>query len=154
MEAEVTIKKEFTHIKLDDLSSVVSQIYEIGKLYKVWLFEASMGAGKTTFISKLCEYLAVEDHVSSPTFSLVNEYESSKIGSIYHFDFYRIEEEIEALDIGVEEYFYSGNLCLVEWPEMIPTFLPDSYLKIRISQNTHTTSRDIIITANGKGGIV
>ena len=99
----------------------------------VVIFEGEMGAGKTTFIKAVCQELGVTDPVSSPTFSIVNEYETSSNKRIYHFDFYRIEEEQEALDIGTLEYFDSGNLCLIEWPAKIPNLLPDHYLQVSIT---------------------
>jgi tRNA threonylcarbamoyladenosine biosynthesis protein TsaE len=153
MEVDIAIEKHYKNIGLEDLPTVAEAVFQLGKEYPIWLFNASMGSGKTTFIKSICSYLKVSDHVSSPTFSLVNEYESKQIGIIYHFDFYRIEDEREALDIGVEEYFYSGNLCLIEWPEMIPSFIPDSYLTIKINQSTSGTTRDITIKQHGKGGI-
>jgi len=98
----------------------------------IWCFYAEMGAGKTTLIKKVCEELGVLDAMSSPTFSIVNEYESFKKGTVYHFDFYRLETLEEALNIGVEEYLDSGSLCLIEWPELIEPLLPDDYLEINI----------------------
>ncbi len=98
---------------------------------KILLFYGEMGAGKTTFIKAFCAALGVEDTVSSPTFSIVNEYQSTK-GIIYHFDFYRLKNQTEALDLGMEEYLDSGHYCLIEWPEKIPDLLPENYLKINI----------------------
>lgn len=98
---------------------------------KIFLFYGEMGAGKTTFIKAFCAALGVEDTVSSPTFSIVNEYLSPK-GKIYHFDCYRLKNQTEALDFGIEEYLYSGNYCLIEWPEKIPDLLPENYLRISI----------------------
>ncbi len=117
---------------VDDLPRVAKRLLELGKDYPVWLFEGEMGAGKTTLIRAICEELGVEDNVSSPTFSLVNEYLSASGETLYHFDFYRLEDEEEALEIGIEEYFYSGNRCFVEWPSMIPSLLPDDALNIEI----------------------
>lgn len=99
--------------------------------HKVWLFYGEMGAGKTTLIKALCTYLGVEDPTSSPTFSIVNEYAGPQ-GPIYHFDFYRIQSEQEALDLGYEEYFYSGQYCFVEWPERIPSLLPEDAVSVHI----------------------
>ncbi|HAD97761.1 MAG TPA: tRNA (adenosine(37)-N6)-threonylcarbamoyltransferase complex ATPase subunit type 1 TsaE [Cryomorphaceae bacterium] len=100
---------------------------------QVLAIEGEMGAGKTTFIQSLCREMGVEDKVSSPTFSLVNEYYSPSYGSLYHFDFYRLEDENEALDMGVEDYLYSGNYCFMEWAEKISNLLPDTYDRLRIS---------------------
>ena len=116
----------------DNLKEAAKQIISFSKDIPVWLFDGTMGAGKTTLIKAICEVLEVSDNVTSPTFSLVNEYQTKKGETIYHFDFYRIKSEEEASDIGVEEYFYSKDLCFVEWPSMIPSLLPDDYISIRI----------------------
>ena len=99
---------------------------------RVIAFYGSMGAGKTTFITALCEALGVRDVVNSPTFTIVNEYRDGAGEPVYHFDFYRINRLSEALDIGLYEYFDSGALCLVEWPEMIEELLPEAVLKVQI----------------------
>lgn len=99
---------------------------------RILLFYGDMAAGKTTLIKALCSYLGVTDDTSSPTFSIVNEYSSPK-GIIYHFDFYRLQSEQEAYDLGYEEYFYSGNYCFVEWPEKIKNLLPENAVTVRIS---------------------
>lgn len=110
---------------------------------RVFVFQAPMGAGKTTFIKAICEHLHVEDSTSSPTFSIVNEYRSEQ-GPIYHFDFYRLKEEQEAFDLGYEEYFYSGDYCFIEWPEKIPNLIPEdaALVKIEVSDDQ---SRTIIL---------
>ena len=100
---------------------------------RVYAFYGKMGAGKTTFIKALCEELGVEDVVTSPTFALVNEYTSGEGDPIYHFDFYRIKKLEEVYDMGYEDYFYSGNLCLLEWPELIESILPDDAVKVTIT---------------------
>lgn len=108
--------------------------------HKIILFYGDMGAGKTTLIKALCKTWKVEDTPSSPTFSLINEYQL-KDQVVYHFDFYRLETESEAWDIGVESYFESGNICLVEWPERVPSFLPNKYHRIEIrilNENTRS----------------
>ena len=105
----------------------------------VWLFYGEMGAGKTTLIKALCQAWEVEDTVSSPTFALVNEYRTSKGQVVYHFDFYRIEDEEEATDIGLEEYFYSQRYCLVEWPTKIRNLLPESVYSYRDSSTRRPT---------------
>lgn len=107
---------------------------------RIFLLYGPMGAGKTTFIKYLCTQLNVKDSTSSPTFSIVNEYESAA-GPIYHFDFYRIKDEQEAFDFGYEEYFYSGAYCFVEWPEKIPNLLPEEAKEIHISIVDATTRK-------------
>ena len=102
--------------------------------HKVVLFNGLMGAGKTTFIKSLCKHLGVEDVTSSPTFSLVNEYKTLEGSSIYHFDLYRINSEIEALDMGIDDYLYSGNWCFIEWPEKIPNLLPDNVTTVTVRE--------------------
>lgn len=120
-----------------ELPSIARRLLEEVQDRKVWLFYGEMGVGKTTLIKALCEELGVKDTTSSPTFSIVNEYDSSD-GPIYHFDFYRIRSEQEALDLGYEEYFYSGQYCFVEWPELIPSLLPEDAAIIRIELSSRT----------------
>lgn len=105
----------------------------IGKA-NVLAFYGKMGAGKTTFIKALCEEFGVEDVITSPTFSIVNEYTDRDGNPIYHFDFYRIKKIEEVYDMGYEDYFDSGHLCLLEWPELIEDLLPDDVLKITITE--------------------
>ena len=100
---------------------------------RVYAFYGEMGAGKTTFIAEVCRLLGVEDDVSSPTFAIVNEYDTNDGDVLYHFDCYRLDSEEEALDIGAEEYFYSGNTCFIEWPERIEGLLPDDVVDVRIA---------------------
>jgi len=100
----------------------------------VFAFYGSMGAGKTSFIKAICEELGVTDVINSPTFAIINEYSLPDGGSIYHFDFYRIEKLEEAFDMGYEEYFYSGEYCFIEWPEMIESLLPENSLKVSIHE--------------------
>lgn len=98
-------------------------------------FYAPMGAGKTTFTVALCKALGVEDSVCSPTFTIINEYRTASGEPLFHFDFYRIKNNAEAMDIGVDDYFYSGCRCIMEWPENIEDLLPEDTLKIRIEVN-------------------
>ena len=105
---------------------------------RLFAFYGNMGAGKTTFIKAICEEIGVRDAVTSPTFAIVNEY-SSNIGPVYHFDFYRIKNQGEVIDLGFEDYAYSGNLCLMEWPELIEDLLPEETISVKIEE-----------TANGK----
>ena len=101
----------------------------------VFAFNGQMGAGKTTFIKALCEALDVSEVVTSPTFSIVNEYRSDETGElIYHFDFYRIKKIDEAYDMGCEDYFYSGAVCLIEWPELVEELLPQDTLRVTITE--------------------
>lgn len=102
----------------------------------VFAFYGKMGAGKTTFIKAVCEELGVEDVITSPTFAIVNEYRSDTTGElIYHFDFYRIKKIEEVYDMGYEDYFYSGALCFIEWPELIEELLPKEAVKVTIEEN-------------------
>lgn len=113
----------------DAAQEFVSQIGE----KRVFAFYGGMGAGKTTFIKAVCDQLGVNDAVTSPTFAIVNEY-NSQMGPIYHFDFYRIKRASEVLDIGFGDYIYSGNLCLMEWPELIEDFLPEETTIVKIME--------------------
>ena len=102
---------------------------------KIFAFYGKMGAGKTTFIKAICEELGVEDVITSPTFAIVNEYRSeTTMQLIYHFDFYRIKKLEEVYDMGYEDYFYSGALCFMEWPELIEELLPEDVVKVTISE--------------------
>jgi tRNA threonylcarbamoyladenosine biosynthesis protein TsaE len=116
---------------LSELPATAQALLSFAGNQKIFLFYGDMGAGKTTFIKALGEQLGVKDAVTSPTFSIVNEY-AGNTAKIYHFDFYRLKNQEEALDMGYEEYFYSGNYCLIEWPEKIPDLLPEHYVKVSI----------------------
>ena len=116
---------------LDELDKVAETVVEALDGRTVVAFDAPMGAGKTTLISRIAAYLGAQDDVTSPTFAIVNQYEGAE-RTIYHFDMYRIERIEEALDFGCEEYFASGELCLVEWPEKIEALLPDDTMVVRI----------------------
>ena len=118
---------------LEDLDRAAGEfLQQIGE-NRLVAFYAPMGAGKTTFITALCKHLGVEDAVCSPPFTIVNEYLSATGDPVYHFDFYRITKPSEALDIGLEDYLYSGSLCLMEWPENVEDLLPEETLKVQIS---------------------
>ncbi len=134
---------------LADLPEASRQIIHFAQGYDVWLFTGEMGTGKTTLIRHIGQSLGVEDNICSPSFSIVNEYADPEGTLLYHFDFYRIKDESEAWDIGVEEYFDSGNRCFVEWPEKIPNLWPERYVKVQIhmSGNGHRT---IHISRHGK----
>lgn len=112
-------------------------IQNIGE-QKVFAFYGKMGAGKTTFVKAICEELGVQDVITSPTFAIVNEYEAHD-QSIFHFDFYRIKRLEEVYDMGYEDYFYSGALCFIEWPELIEDLLPEDAVKVTITENADGT---------------
>lgn len=116
---------------LSDLDQAAISLLDFAGAEKIFVFEGDMGAGKTTFIKVLSKALGVKELVSSPTFSIVNEYEGEG-NTFYHFDFYRIKNLQEAYDIGYEEYFYSGNTCFIEWPEKVEELLPEHYIKVEI----------------------
>lgn len=126
-------------IKIDNLDSIRQAAHEfIAQMddRTVFAFYGNMGAGKTTFIKAICEELGVEDVINSPTFAIINEYRSDTTGElIYHFDFYRINKLNEAEDIGAEDYFYSGALCFIEWPEKIEEMLPGDVVNVTITEN-------------------
>lgn len=119
---------------LDKINDTAKEFVSIMGEHKVFVFYGSMGAGKTTFITALCKELGVTDVISSPTFAIVNEYETVSGNSIYHFDFYRINKVEEAFDFGYEDYFYSGNLCFIEWPEKVAELIPDNAVKVFITE--------------------
>ena len=116
---------------LSELDGVAQEIIESIGQRNVVLFRGGMGAGKTTLISRIVSLLGSEDNVTSPTFALVNQYQGDS-GLIYHFDFYRIDRVEEVFDLGYEEYFYSGELCLVEWPEKIEALIPEEVMTVTI----------------------
>ena len=123
----------FRFKELSELDSISTELLRIGKDVPVWLFNGNMGAGKTTLIKSICKQLGIKSLVQSPTFALVNEYLSESQQIVYHFDFYRIRHETEALDMGVEEYLDSGNHCFVEWPEKIQSLWPSHYLNLTLN---------------------
>lgn len=122
-----------TNYSLDNLQSIAKSIIKKSN-NKTLLFYGEMGVGKTTLIKELCKELGVLDNISSPTFSLVNEYQTNSLEKVYHFDFYRIENEEEALDIGIEDYFDSQNWCFIEWPENIENLLPLDAVEIHLTR--------------------
>lgn len=125
--AQITIKN------IDDIERAATDFAALTANARVIAFYGQMGAGKTTFIKALCEAKGVADTITSPTFALVNEYADGKGSPIYHFDFYRIKRIDEVYDLGYEDYFYSGNLCLLEWPELIEQILPEDAVKVTIA---------------------
>jgi tRNA threonylcarbamoyladenosine biosynthesis protein TsaE len=140
---------ELKYDSLEQLSSIAQSIISFAGSYKIWLLEGEMGAGKTTLVSAIGKQLDFVDTVSSPTFSIVNEYVNGAGSTYYHFDFYRINDEEEAIDIGTEDYFYSGNICFVEWSSKIESLIPDKYLKISINFESES-SRTILLSRHDR----
>ena len=120
---------------LDNIREAAKQFIAAMEDNTVFAFYGKMGAGKTTFIKAICEELGVTDVINSPTFAIVNEYRSDETGElIYHFDFYRIKKLDEVYDMGYEDYFYSGALCFIEWPELVEEVLPGDAVKVIIEE--------------------
>lgn len=122
----------FENVGLDDLKNVAEKLIHEAAANRVIIFNGEMGSGKTTFIKTIGQVLGVKSSMSSPTFSIVNEYETGSGDTIYHFDFYRLKNESEAYDIGTEEYFDSGSYCFVEWPDKVQSLLPQKYVEVSI----------------------
>jgi tRNA threonylcarbamoyladenosine biosynthesis protein TsaE len=125
---------EIVIVNINEIRSAAREFLNIMGDNKVFAFHGSMGAGKTTFIKALCEELGVTETVGSPTFAIINEYKDGQGLPIYHFDFYRINKLEEVYDFGYEDYFYSGNLCLIEWPELVESLLPENTVRISIEE--------------------
>ncbi|MBS0000956.1 MAG: tRNA (adenosine(37)-N6)-threonylcarbamoyltransferase complex ATPase subunit type 1 TsaE [Cyclobacteriaceae bacterium] len=117
---------------IEDLPDVAKRIYDYGRDRTIWLLKGEMGSGKTTFVTTLSRIIGTTDHVNSPSYAIVNEYRSTQGEKLYHFDFFRARDVDEIFDIGFEEYVDSGDLCLIEWPELIENFLPEKHLIIHI----------------------
>jgi tRNA threonylcarbamoyladenosine biosynthesis protein TsaE len=126
---------------LDEINQTAAKLLTDTKSYKVFAFHGEMGAGKTTFIHALCEALGVADVVTSPTFSIINQYKANDGQTVYHMDLYRVKDENEAVNAGVEDCLYSGNICFVEWPEQAPGIFPDETLHISISSVDDNTRK-------------
>lgn len=127
--------QKFTNIPQTEISDILNFILQIGEPYNIWTLKGNLGTGKTTLIKAITRAIGIKDEVQSPTFSYVNIYDEK----IYHFDCYRLKNLEEALDFGMEEYLDSGNLCLIEWPEVIEPLLPVPYLSIEIGHNKNNT---------------
>ncbi|MBR2424381.1 MAG: tRNA (adenosine(37)-N6)-threonylcarbamoyltransferase complex ATPase subunit type 1 TsaE [Tidjanibacter sp.] len=130
--------KEINVNGLGDLPDAAEEILAALDGRNVVALYGPMGAGKTTLVREICARLGSEDTVTSPTFALINRYNSAEGDAIFHFDFYRIERQEEAFDMGYEEYFYSDGLCLVEWPEKVEELLPDDVMKVTITPTSNT----------------
>lgn len=138
-ETIVKIKFDCTLI---DLPRVAAELLDWANGQRLWLFYGNLGSGKTTLIKELGKRLGVhEKSMSSPTYSIINEYRSAS-GTVFHFDFYRMKSELEILDLGIEEYFDSGNYCFIEWPERLGALMPTQYFKVSITENS-TENRTI-----------
>lgn len=138
-------EKEFHVAGIEGLAEVSDYLMSLRDEADVVAFYGPMGAGKTTLIKDLCHRMGVTDEVNSPTFAIVNEYVTEEGDAVYHFDFYRIKKLEEAYDIGYENYFYSGSLCLIEWPELIEPLLPERYLRVDIQLGATDDERIIKI---------
>jgi len=131
----------------EDLKAAARQFVQLIGDRKIFAFYGGMGVGKTTFIKAICKELGVDENITSPTFALVNEYDTEGGKLIYHFDCYRLKDVREAYDFGAEEYFYLGNLCFVEWPEIIEQLLPEDAVEVKINV-LPDESREVIINAD------
>lgn len=131
------IKKDFHCSNIEEYGTVISHLIYLLEKNHVIVFDGEMGAGKTTLIGLLCKEMGIEDS-SSPTYSIVNTYFSEKYGEVYHFDFYRLKGEQEAVESGLDEMIDSGNLCFLEWADRISKLLPESYVKVGIKQKGDT----------------
>lgn len=129
---------------LKDLNRIAKRLIGEFPGERIFAFYGKMGSGKTTFIQALCKALGSGDTVTSPTFALINEYKTGDFLSVFHFDFYRIKNMEEAFDLGYEDYIYSGNYCLIEWPELVEPLLPENIVKVKMEVNDDGTR---IITA-------
>jgi len=136
-------RKTFHVRGVESLAEVSDYLISLRGEADVIAFYGSMGAGKTTLIKDFCHRMGVTDEVNSPTFAIVNEYVTEEGTPVYHFDFYRIKKLEEAYDIGYENYFYSGCLCLIEWPELIEPLLPDRYLRVELKHGADDDERII-----------
>ncbi len=132
---------QYISTSTNDLANIANTLLKKYPNPGVFAFYGKMGAGKTTFIRELCNKLRVTDNVSSPTFAIINEYNTANGSSVFHFDFYRIKKLAEAIDLGVDDYFYSGNYCLIEWPELIEEIIPESAIKILIEIDPENDNR-------------
>ena len=124
------LNEKADHLK--ELPEIARKLVEQFPEERVFAFYGKMGAGKTTFIQSVCRVLGSDDTVTSPTFALINEYNTKKNGSVFHFDFYRIKNLEEVFDLGYEDYLYSGSYCLIEWPELIESLLPEKVVRVKI----------------------
>jgi len=131
--------------KLAEINQAANDLWQQAKNYRVWAFHGEMGNGKTTLIHALCETLGVKDTVSSPTFAIINEYKSPLAGTIYHMDWYRMKDEEEAIQAGIDDCLQSGNYCFVEWPEKAEGLLPENTLHLHLKmKDTETRQLELV----------
>ena len=135
--------KIFYH-NLKELDEVAEKIIKFADNFTIWTFEGEMGVGKTTLIKAIGKHMGVLDTIQSPTFSIVNEYQTLEEDTIYHFDFYRLNNESEALDLGYEEYFYDQYYCFIEWPTKIASLIPKKHLKIIMKLESDSRTIELI----------
>lgn len=136
--------EKYTIQSIQDLQPIVDEIIQLSKTYNVFCFYGNLGAGKTTLIKLICEQLQVIDTISSPTYPIINEYKTKDDKTVYHIDLYRLKSIDEAMNIGIEDYFYSDNLCFIEWPDNFESILPDKHIKVKISK--FDDYREIVIS--------
>lgn len=129
---------------VDNLDKVAIKLLNTYPDIRIFAFYGKMGSGKTTFIKSLCKISGVTDIVNSPTFSIINEYKTDAGDSIFHFDFYRIKKQEEVLDIGYEDYFFSGSYCFIEWPEKVENLLPENTVRVIIEEGSNKNERVFI----------
>lgn len=128
-------------LHLNDLPMAAAELLKRGEGLKVWLLKGEMGAGKTTLVKQIVDQMGLDGTVASPTFSIVNQYGISDDTMVYHFDLYRLKNEVEAFDIGLDEYLNSGHLCLIEWPEKLEKLLPNQYFEVQIKPQDSLTRK-------------
>jgi tRNA threonylcarbamoyladenosine biosynthesis protein TsaE len=133
---------------VDELGNIAARILNLFPDERIFIFRGELGAGKTTLIKAFCKELNVSSPTNSPSFAIINEYTTSDSLKLYHFDFYRVKKLEEVYDIGYEEYFFNGNYCFIEWPEIIEDILPKQYLEIKIEWDLSNDSRSISLLKN------
>ncbi|OIP00616.1 MAG: tRNA (adenosine(37)-N6)-threonylcarbamoyltransferase complex ATPase subunit type 1 TsaE [Bacteroidetes bacterium CG2_30_33_31] len=138
----------FFDVQVSELHEIANKVLKKFPEERIFVFDAVMGAGKTSFITKFCNILGVDNQVASPTFAIINAYMSKFGNEIYHFDFYRLNKIEDAFEIGFYEYLESGNYCFIEWPNLIYPYLPNKYVKIKILQKNSADLRDIEVNLN------
>lgn len=134
--------------KPEDYPELLPDIFSAFGNSPIWCFYGELGAGKTTLIQHICTFMEVDGDVVSPSFSIINEYESAHDGPVYHFDFYRLDHAMEAIDLGVPDYFDSGQRCLIEWPDRIAPFIPDDHVKFTFNV-MEGTKRQLTVAHHG-----